>query len=110
MVFKLYQASELGGGLPPDKQIESRTRMDKPSWVYGWNLSPFAFEIQEEGGNAITIVWPFAPFKHRLSVRHERLNFHAVAQQTINLIVAAAQYAVYWTVSEHEQDLVPGPG
>jgi hypothetical protein len=110
MIFRLYQASELGGGLPVDKQIESRTPSDRPSWVYGYNLSPFAFEIQEEGGNPLTIAQPFTPFKHRLMVRRERLTFHAIAQQTINLPIAAGQYAVYATVSEHEEDLIPGIG
>jgi len=110
MIFKLYQANELAGGIPPDKPIEARTRMDKPSWVYGFNLSPFAFEIQEEGGNALTIAQPFTPFKHKLMVRTEKLIFHGVAQQIINLPVAAGQFAVYATVSEHDQDLIPGIG
>jgi hypothetical protein len=110
MILRLYQANELGGGLPADKTVTARTRMDKPSWVYGYNMSPFAFEIQDEGGNALAIAWPFAPFKHKLWVRMEQLTFHAFAQQTINLIVAAGQFAFYYTISEHEQDVVPGPG
>jgi len=96
MIFKLYQASELGGGLPADKQIESRTRFDtgKPSYIYGWNLSPFAFEIQEEGANALTIAMPFSPYIHPINNRTEKLIFHAVAQQIINLPIAAGQVGV----------------
>jgi len=107
---RLYQPGDLGGGLPVDKTLEGRTRADRPAWVQGFNLSPFAFEIQDEGGTPRSIAWPFAPFKHKVMVRTEKINFHAIAQQTINLIVASAQFAVYAEISEHEQDVVPGPG
>jgi hypothetical protein len=112
MIFKLYQANELGGGLPADKIIESRTRFDtgKPSYIYGYNWSPFVFEIQEEGGNALALAQPFSPFIHPITVRTEKLIFHAVAQQIINLAIAAAQFAVYSTVSEFKPELIPGPG
>jgi len=97
--------------LPPDKQVESRTRFDKgkPSYIYGWNLSPFTFEVQEEGGNALVLAEAFSPYIHPITNRTEKLNFHAVAQQLINLPIASGQYAVYWTVSEFKPELIPGP-
>jgi len=106
---KLYQAGALGGGLPADAQLDSRTRMDKVGYVFGWNLSPFAFEIQDEGANPMGIAMPFAPYIHPLFLRVEKVIFHAVAQQTINLPIAVGQYVVYWEISEHKPELIPGP-
>ncbi len=107
----LQGIAAVAANLPPDKQVESRTRYDsgKPSFIYGWNHSPFAFEIQEEGANPLTIAQPFAPYIQPINTRTEKLIFHAVAQQLINLPIAAAQYAVYWTVSEFKPELIPGP-
>src|SRR6266849_3293459 len=40
----LQGIAAVAANLPPDKQVESRTRYDtgKPSFIYGWNHSPFA--------------------------------------------------------------------
>jgi hypothetical protein len=108
MLQRLWNAAELAAA-PGDESIPSRTRGDKRAWVYGFNLSPFVFEIQNDKGQAETIALPFCPFKHPLDARSEQLTIHKIGTMVPAAPLAAADLAFYITVSEFEPDLIPGP-
>lgn len=80
-------------------------RPEKPAWVYGLNVSPYLFEIQNEGGQPITVVGPFAPFVHPIRARTEKIIWHVAATATGPSPIPAAQWAVYAEISEWK----PGP-
>jgi hypothetical protein len=100
-MIRLFQPNDLGS-LPADKSVESRMRGDKPGWLYGLNLSPYIFEIQEETAQPVTVVGPFAPYCHPLHRRTEKLIFHAIVAVSGATPVPATQFAVYFELSEFE--------
>ncbi len=109
MLTRILKASNLAAA-PADEQIPARTRADKPSWVYGFNLSPFCFEIQREDSGIEMIALPFAPFKHQLRVRTEKLILHVSSGAMVPAApLAPADLAFYIGISEFEPDLIPGP-
>jgi hypothetical protein len=75
MLTKIWTPTNLAAA-PADENITSRTRRDKMSWVYGFNLSPFCVEILREDGGIEMVALPFAPFKHALAVQTEKLILH----------------------------------
>ncbi len=110
MLKLLFRSGDLAA--PPADKVYDAARMppDRVGIVYGWNLSPFVFQIQDETGQAITIALPFCPFKHRLNVRTEKLIIHADSAAMVPAAPLGANDLRFWIdVSPYEQDLIPGP-
>ena len=101
MLTRIFQPGDLGAS-PADQSVPSRLRMDKRGWVWGFNLSPYVFEIQDEGGSVITLAMPGAPFKQPIDKRTEKIILHAVAAYTPAFPIAATSYAVYIDLTNFE--------
>ena len=99
---RIYQTADLAPGLPADQSVTARTRMDRRSWVWGFNLSPYIFEIQDEGGSVITLAMPFAPFKQAIDKRTEKVILHGIATWTTANPIANTAFAFYIDVTEFE--------
>src|SRR5258708_37802115 len=109
MLQRIFNAAELAVA-PKDENFESRMPADRMAWVYGYNLSPFCFEIQNETGRALVIAMPFAPFKHPLGARTEKLILHVSSGAMVPAMpLAPADLAFYIGITEFEPDLIPGP-
>jgi hypothetical protein len=108
MLRLVYKASELAAP-PPDKSLDfSRMPPDRAAVIYGFNLSPFVFQIQDEGGQPLTIAQPFCPFKHRLNVRTEKIIVHVDSAAMAPAAPLGANDLRFWLeMSEHDQDLFP---
>lgn len=108
MLTRIWQANDLAA-LPADREYPSRVRGDKPAWIFGFNLSPYLVEIQNESAEVQTISQPFEPFVHKLFARTEKLILHAVVTGAGGSIPATA-YAFYIAVSEFEPRTLAGGG
>jgi hypothetical protein len=84
-------------------------RPDKPGWVYGINLSPYIFEIQDEGAQVMSVIGPFAPYCHPIYRRMQAIIFHAVTTVSGASPVPASQFAVYMDFSEFEPRMYAVP-
>ena len=110
MVKLLFRASDLAAA-PADKSIDiAHPPVGKALIVYGWNLSPFVFQIQDEGGQPLTIAQPFCPFKHRMVVQTEKLIVHADSAAMVPAAPLGASDLRFWiAIEEFDQDLFPSP-
>ena len=109
MLQRIFNAGELATP-PKDENFESRAPADRMSWVWGFNLSPFCFEIQNETGRPVTIALPFAPFKCKLAARTEKVILHVSSGAMVPAApLAAADLAFYIGITEFEPDPIPGP-
>ena len=110
MLKKIFTAADLAAP-PPDKSVDiTRMAPESVGIIYGWNLSPFVFQIQDEAGAVISIALPFCPFKHKLNVRTEKLILHVDSAAMAPVAPLGAADLRFWIdCSEFDQDLIPGP-
>ena len=109
MLNKVFKAANLAAA-PADEHVPARTKPGQAFWVYGYNHSPFVFEVLDDASKIIGIAQPFAPFKITLEARTEEIVLHASTAAMVPAApLAAADLAFYIGITEYEPDLIPTP-
>jgi hypothetical protein len=111
MLTKVFSGTDLAAA-PADKSLDITPRATDrpPSIIWGFNLSPYVFQIQKEDGMVLTIAQPFCPFKYRLNVKTEKLIIHADSAAMAPAAPLAVADQRFWIgVDEFDQDLFPSP-
>jgi hypothetical protein len=94
-VIRFFQPNDLAVA-PADRAYDVgmvKTASDAPYFEIA-NLSPYVFEIQDEGGRVLAIAGAFFYTAIRLSALTQKLTLHVIATET-SAPIAAASYAVY---------------
>lgn len=96
-MMKIFQAADLAT-LPADKSVVSTTKESPGRWFEVANLSPYAFELLDDGGAVRGLAGPFNYAAIPLMVTTENIVLHAVATQAAAPLPAAS-WAVYGGVT-----------
>lgn len=104
-MIRILSPSQLAAA-PSATKLESRINGDKLCWVHVLNLSPYAFELQDDHGEVRGVVRWFGEAIVPLQIRSEYLVLVAIATTTLVAPIAAASYAVYTDVVEQQPQQV----